>query len=175
VCFINRFDCTRDLLLCICVIILFPVKAAGVTITGPTTVVFPQDNLVITCNRGSSPSPTNVYVITLNRNNTHNSPGWTEIAKVNSNGAVISNSDLNSRATITGTVSPVSSAQLKLTIQASDVKCTDAVAYQCVLAGAIPGTASYTDTAEKSIGIQGTCSCCISMLTYTSFPFEMIL
>jgi len=150
------------------------VKTAGVTITGPSTVIFHQNDLVITCNRGTSPSPTNVYAITLNRNNTNNSPYWTEMAKVDSDGAVISNSDLTSRATITGAVSPVSSAQLKLTIHAKDVKCTDAVAYQCSLVGVIPGNSGYTDTAERKIGIEGTCSCCISMLTYTSFPFEII-
>jgi len=144
------------------------VKTAGVTITGPSSIVVPQNTLVITCDRGTSPSPTNVYVITLNRNNTNSSPTWTDIARVDSNGAVIRNSDLNSRATITGAVSPVSSAQLKLTIQAKDVKCTDAVAYQCVLVGAITGNSGYTDKAEKSIGIQGIffCLMCIYTLSF---------
>jgi len=143
------------------------VKTAGVTITGPSSIVVPQNDLVITCYRGTSPSPTTVYVITLNRNNTNSSPTWTEIAKVDSIGAVITNSELI-RATITGAVSPVSSAQLKLTIQAKNVKCTDAVAYQCVLVGAITGNSRYTGTAEKSIGIQGTLFClmCIYTLSF---------
>jgi len=92
----------------------------------------------------------------LQRNNTNSSPSWTEIAKVNLNGAVVSASDLAGRATITGAVSPVSSAQLKLTIQAKDVNCTDAVTYQCVVLGTITGNSAYTDTAEKYIGMQST-------------------
>ncbi|XP_061185061.1 uncharacterized protein LOC133193102 [Saccostrea echinata] len=116
------------------------VKAQNVRIQiQPSSINLGQDDLIVTCSTVNPSQLDTVYTIQLQKNDT-NTYSMKDVVSVRpSNGQdtiTWQDTELQSRATATGTVSTPATAQLKLTIPKDQVLCQqDFTGYMCTMSG----------------------------------------